>query len=255
MNRLEEMLWDRLGRAGAVVAALVVLWVVAMLAVVLGAGSGGADVLVRRAATSADAGDDWLAGIEVGPAIEATATPEPVVSSIEELVANYGYPAGYDYGWLRIPKIGVDAPVGLSIVDGDQMGVPGDPATVFWYDFRGWDGYGGAPGTGENAVFSGHVDLSTYIPYAGVNYHGQGVFSNLRLLVPGDVIVVEVNGQTLEYTVAWVEQVGAADGDRWGEVLSSDVGTDSITLYTCGGEFDSVSRSYADRVVVRAERT
>ena len=123
------------------------------------------------------------------------------------------------------------------------------------YDFQGWPGLGGLPGQGKNAVFSGHVDLSSYLSYADVTYHGQGVFSHLNLLGPGDVVLVDVNGQTLEYMVTWVGQVGATEGDRWSELLSSDVATDSITLYTCGGVFDSVSRSYADRVVVRAERT
>jgi sortase (surface protein transpeptidase) len=155
---------------------------------------------------------------------------------------------------VRIPKLGVDAPVGSSYVGDAQMDTPEGPATVFWYDLAAWDGLGGLPGEGKNAIFSGHVDYAAFVPYAGVSYRGKAVFAGLGTLAPGDSIFVEYNGQSLEYKVQWVEQVNAGAGGRWAEIWSSDVAVDSITLYTCGGEFDFTERSYIDRVVVRAER-
>ena len=185
---------------------------------------------------------------------EPTPTPEPAITNIAELVSLYGHPAGYNFARLRIPQIGVDAPVGASVVSSGEMGTPQGPATVFWYDLSQWEGLGGAPGAGGNAIFSGHVDLSSYVPYADVTYRGPAVFQDLDSLVPGDRIFIDYNGQSLEYQVAWKEQVDAGNTSRWQQIWSADVPVDSITIYTCGGDFDSIERSYTDRVVVRAER-
>jgi hypothetical protein len=188
---------------------------------------------------------------------EPTPTPEPAISNISDLVSQFGHPAGYNFARMRIPVLGVDAPVGASLVDGAAgavMGVPEGPATVFWYDLSEWTNFGGLPGEGRNAIFSGHVDLASYVPYADVNYSGPAIFSDLELLQPGDRIFVDYNGESLEYVVAWKEQVNAGDTGRWGDIWSSNVPTDSITLYTCGGEFNFAEASYIDRVVIRAER-
>ena len=191
------------------------------------------------------------------PPDAATPTPEPgseVVSTIDELHAEYGEPPGAVLGRMRVPALGIDAPVGVRLVGGDgQMPNPAGPSDVIWYDFSGWEGIGGAIGGGGNAVFSGHVDYAARVPYAGVDYRGRGVFFSLSLLSPGDVIEVESAGQTIRYAVSWRQTVDAAETD-WGEMLSADVAVDTITLITCGGEFDFDSRSYVDRVVIRAER-
>lgn len=79
------------------------------------------------------------------------------------------------------------------------------------------------------------------------------MFFLLGLLSPGDVIEVDYNGETLRYAVSWRRQISAADGD-WAAIWSDDVATDSITLVTCAGQFDSQTRKYLDRVVIRAER-
>ncbi|MDA0351679.1 MAG: class F sortase [Chloroflexi bacterium] len=183
-----------------------------------------------------------------------TPTPEPVVTSLTQLVSQYGHPDGYNFATLRIPSIGVNAPVGASTVSSTQMGTPEGPATVFWYDLSAWPGLGGVPGGGGNAIFSGHFDLNDYVPYADTRYLGPAVFQDLGTLLAGDKIFVDYNGQTLEYVVQWKEQIHAGDAERWGEIWSNDVTVDSITIYTCGGDFDSREASYVDRVVVRAER-
>lgn len=190
---------------------------------------------------------------------EPTATAEPAIRSIDELVSNFGHPPGYNFARLRIPFIGVDAPVGASVVGGQNgalMDVPEGPATVFWYDLSAWAefGFGGAPGEGRNAIFSGHVDLASYVPYADVNYRGPAVFADIDQLTPGDRVFIDINGESLEYVVSWKEQVNAGDSSRWGEIWNGDVAVDSITLYTCGGEFNFADASYIDRIVVRAER-
>jgi sortase (surface protein transpeptidase) len=196
------------------------------------------------------------------PTPKPTETPEPTIGSIEELVSQYGHPADYDYARIRIPFIGVDAPIGVSVVDGSVMGTSEGPGTVVWYDLSGWAGLGGRPGEGGNAIFGGHVHLSSYLAYADIIYHGPAVFQDLPLFSPGDRVFVDIDGQSIEYVVQWKEQLKAPNNDmssaqraegaaRWAEVWSGDVETGSITLYTCGGNF--TSRSYINRVVVRAE--
>lgn len=110
-------------------------------------------------------------------------------------------------------------------------------------------------GGGGNAVFSGHVDYADAVSWAGVDFRGRGVFFSLALLSPGDVIEVEVGGERLRYTVQWQKQVDASDTGAWAEILSAQVEQDSITIITCGGQFNTATRSYLDRTVVRAVRS
>ena len=149
--------------------------------------------------------------------------------------------------------IGVDAAVGQRFVSGSKMQNPTGPGDVVWYDLSLWDGLGGAPGAGGNAVFSGHVDYVAAVPWADARYQGEGVFRHLNLLAPGDVIEIEVGGVTLRYSVVWQRHV-AADSST-GQILSADVNVDSITLITCGGEFNTTTRNYTERVIIRAERS
>ena len=247
----------RFWRAAIAAASLAVL----AIAVACSGGSDGSDVTLSgsRAAPDGESGSEGEPSGPAGPAAgvedSGTATPEPSVGSIEDLVSEYGHPPGYDFARIRIPLLNVDAPVGISVVDGasgTELGVPEGPATVFWYNLDAWPGLGGLPGGGGNAIFSAHVDISAYLPYADVTYHGPAVFRDLELLQPGDQIFVDRNGVSLEYIVEWTDQVKPSDSARWGEIWSDDVETDSITLYTCGGDFDAATASYADRYVVRA---
>ena len=189
------------------------------------------------------------------PTPEATATPEPTVPTyftLDSLHAAHGEAPDATLGRMRIPIIGVDAALGQRLVSGGQMQNPTGPSDVVWYDLSLWEGLGGAPGAGGNAVFSGHVDYHARIPWANARYRGDGIFRNLPLLAVGDVIEIEIGGQTLSYAVIWQRQVKANSSTA--EILTADVPVDSITLITCGGDFDSTTRSYEDRIVIRAER-
>jgi len=176
------------------------------------------------------------------------------VTTVEELVRRFGWPAGTDFGRIRIPAIGVDARVGAKVVGTDGvMPAPMGPADVVWYDMTAWAGMGGAPGAGGNAIFSGHVDYDYVVPHANVRYRGKGVFAALDELKRGDVIEVERGAEKLRYAVVWLEQVPASSGN-WATMWTSNVRKDSVTLYTCAGRFDANLFEYADRLVVRAER-
>ncbi len=192
----------------------------------------------------------------------AAATPDPTAApgpdasiffTLEDLHAALGEAPDATLGRIRIPVLGVDAALGQRFVSGSRMQNPTGPGDVVWYDLSLWDGLGGAPGAGGNAVFAGHVDYRAGVHWANARYHGEGVFRHLDLLAPGDVIEIEVGGVTLRYSVVWQRHV-AADSST-GQILSADVDVDSITLITCGGEFNTTTRNYTERVIIRAERS
>ena len=177
----------------------------------------------------------------------------PVLHDLNTLRSQYGDPKDATYGRLRIPAINVDAPIGQQTVPKDgQLGDPEGPGDVVWYNFGANKGLGGVPGAGGNAVFAGHVDRNGYVAYAGVNYLGPGVFFSLDQVAVGDVIEIAANGKTLRYAVVWTKQV-PADTD-WNLLFSSQVLGDSITVVTCGGDFNYDTHEYTSRLVVRAVR-
>jgi len=140
---------------------------------------------------------------------------------------------------LVIRKIGVDAPVVTLGLDGQGvMQSPSGPFEVGWYDFTAW------PGTGGNAVFSGHVD------YASV---GAAVFWRLRELGPGDLVEVRLaDGTSYQYLV--VSSVSYTSGDAPIAEIVGPTGRESVTLITCTGTFNREIHQYSHRLVVRAER-
>ena len=191
------------------------------------------------------------------PAATPTATAaagQPTYYSLEALRDAVGEAPDATLGRMRIPILGVDAAVGQRLVTGDIMEDPTGPSDVVWYDLSPWEGLGGVPGGGQNAVFAGHVDYLAKIPWADARYHGEAVFYDLQLLAVGDLIEVEIGGVTHRYEVTWLREVSRDLEGGWRPILSADVEVDSITLITCSGDFNRVSRTYSHRFIVRAER-
>lgn len=199
---------------------------------------------------------------EPGPSTTAEPLPteDPDLPTIEELrhfVEDYGDPPQADLGRFKIPRIGVDAPIGERVVGSDlslQYLNPYGPADVSWYNFEVDPRYGGDIGEDKNAIFAAHVDYAALVPYAQVNYSGPGIFRDINLLNPGDLIEVTMHGKTVRYEVTWRRQIEESEGD-WGSIFSADVAEgDAITLVTCSGDFNPVTREYNSRTVIRAER-
>ena len=139
---------------------------------------------------------------------------------------------------VRLPSIGVDAPVVRVGVDGrGAMEVPPDVRTAGWYRF------GPAPGDAAgSSVISGHVDDRE---------QGRGAFYRLADLAPGDPVqVVASTGRVLDYRVRDVRRLPKA-GLPVDELFARG-GPPRLTLVTCGGPFDRRARSYADNVVATA---
>jgi LPXTG-site transpeptidase (sortase) family protein len=140
---------------------------------------------------------------------------------------------------LVIPKIGVDAPVvTLGLDDQGAMQSPKTAFEVGWYNFTA------EPGTGGNAVFSGHVDFASV---------GAAVFWDLHKLGPGDLVVVRLaDGTTYQYLV--VTSVSYTRDDAPVTEIVGPTSKDTVTIITCTGTFNRDIHQYSHRLVVRAER-
>jgi sortase (surface protein transpeptidase) len=240
---------DRSRRSALGVAALAVV----LLVVVAVAGSGiGRESAAQATATAAAEPTSTVPVAEPKP----TETGVPTITSLKELKERFGDPPTATRGRLRIPGLGVDAPIGVRSVPASlDMPSPTGPADVVLYDFSVAPHYGGMPGRGGNAVLSGHVDYSYKLPYANANYTGLAVFALLRTAQPNsDQIQLQIDGRTLTYTVQWVRSI-SADHGNWGDILANHVGGDALTIVTCDGDFNPATQEYSNRTVVRAVRT
>jgi hypothetical protein len=158
-------------------------------------------------------------------------------------------PEGFAPVELQIDGIGVAAPIEVgAIVDG-AMADPSGPWVVSWYEPLG------KVGEGTNVVMSGHVD---YYNSGPDGTPGPAVFWEVPNLAPGDIIrVLGENGESVEYAVEWIRQYDVAT-ELTPEVIQNDIvgdtGKESLTLITCGGEFDPTTGEYLKRWVLRANQ-
>jgi hypothetical protein len=139
---------------------------------------------------------------------------------------------------VRIPTLGIDAPLVPSAVDvaNGVLGVPDDIRRP------GWWRDGAAPGDRAGAVLvAGHVDSAS---------RGAGAFFGLQTARRGTRVELRMrNGRTREYRVVSVRLMAK-------EKLPTDIysrsGRPRLVLVTCGGPFDEATRHYRDNVVVTA---
>jgi len=202
--------------------------------------------IIDSGAYASDSERDWFGeNCPITPASDAqasvTSPPEPEAAPAVVRAAAPG-PVN---DRLVVQRLGIDAPVHLSYVPASgQMGNPDGAYDVVWYDFSSFAGLGGYPGAGGNAVLAGHVDYHPNI---------QAVFWTLRNARAGDAIdYYTAAGQHLQYTVEWKREAGP-DDDFVDYV--SQAGKDMLTLITCDGVFNPVTRHYDHRSVVRAVRS
>jgi LPXTG-site transpeptidase (sortase) family protein len=229
---------------GGLVAAVVVGIVV--IAVVLGGGGDdGNEGPAAQASPASSAGlvDDALptpAGTPIGTG--DTIDTAPQLSSIG---------AG---DRLVVAKYGINAPLSFKTVGADGvMPNPNGSDDVAYYNFSGWPGKGGAPGKGGNSVFAGHVD-SGRVPCknGSVPPPCQAVFWDIGKVGIGDEIEVVIGPDTFKYRVTSNAPVHAENGD-WDSIVSARA-QETITLITCGGDFNPTTREYSHRQVVVATR-
>lgn len=176
----------------------------------------------------------------------ATATPTPTATTAEQAgpavepsptVALYPpYTPPSPEARLVIPHLGIEGPVVPVGVTGEgEVESPTNGKDIGWYNLSP------PPGSRGNSVLVGHVD-----------YHGStAVFWRLRELVPGDQIEYhDGNGGRATYRVEWVQSFPANAAPL--DVVFASTIEGKLTLITCEGLFDPVTRNYQHRLVVRA---
>ena len=137
---------------------------------------------------------------------------------------------------LRIPTLGVDAPIeGYGVNRGTgQMDIPDNATDVAWYR------HGPAPGEPGSAVLAAHVDVSG---------QGPGVFFDLDDLEAGDEIVVSYEDRSERRFVVSARQTFLKTELPVEDIFDRE-GPPLLTLVTCGGGFSASTRSYDSNVVV-----
>ncbi|WP_432491861.1 class F sortase [Kineococcus gypseus] len=185
-----------------------------------GPGAGGPDP--GRPLPAAPAGPAGLALPRVAARPAAPAPPVPVVAPVA----------------LRVPDLGVDAPVvDVGVAPDGGVEVPERAWRVGWYRF------GPVPGAPGSAVVVGHVDTVR---------DGPGALHPLAGAEAGQrVEVVLADGSVRAFAVTArqrfvKEELPVAE-------LFARTGPARLVLVTCGGEFDRRTRSYEENVVVVAE--
>lgn len=140
---------------------------------------------------------------------------------------------------IKIAKIQVDAEIERRPITDGVMVDPTGPFVVAWY---GKTGRLGEPN--GNVVLAGHVD------YAGV---GPAVFARVGELQNGDRVEVIGEGvRRFRFAVTASNYYDAVNAPV--EEIIGPTEVESVTLITCGGNFDAAAQQYDQRLIVRAER-
>lgn len=138
---------------------------------------------------------------------------------------------------LTIKAIGVSTSVEQVGVDKfGNMAIPADPHNVGWY------GPGSAPGQHGNAVIDGHLD-----------WYGmpQGPFYRLNSLKAGDEIDISaLDGTSYVFKVAAPASTVPYNSKPSG--LFRTTGNPTLTLITCGGDWDASKQTYTQRQLLNA---
>jgi hypothetical protein len=170
------------------------------------------------------------------PIVEEPATSTTTTSTSTTTTTTTMAPLADPVG-LRIERLGVDAPVDpYGIAPDGQMAIPNNVADVAWYE------PGPGPGETGSAVMAAHVALGS---------QGRGVFYDLKLLEPGDVVyVARSDGSEQAFQVE--ESVTYLKSELPLESIFSREGPPVLTQITCGGDLNSSTRRFNSNVVVYA---
>lgn len=146
--------------------------------------------------------------------------------------------AGASFARVRIPKIGVDAPViKLGLNSDGTLQVPKRAGDTGW-----WSG-GSFPGRRGPAVIAGHVESTG----------GPAVFFRLRELRAGDQVLVEPRGKpSVRFVVE--RRLSALKGRFPTRRVYADTPGPTLRLITCTGDFDRSTGHYRSNLIVFARR-
>jgi LPXTG-site transpeptidase (sortase) family protein len=227
--------------------AIAAIVVVGIILVVVALGGGGGDDDITAVRPTAESG-----GLQ---------TAQPTPQATIDLARPTSQPTGHwteingDFKFV-IPKFSIEAPLTYrKVPPTGVMPNPDGPDDVAYYDFSDFDNFGGAPGLGGNAVLAGHVDSGSKPCKNGtIPPPCEAVLWDLNLLELGDVIEIHANGDIFRYEVTSNQPVSASLNDgTWDQIVSSTE-QETLTIITCGGDFNRETREYSNRQVVTATR-
>ncbi|MEK7575455.1 MAG: class F sortase [Patescibacteria group bacterium] len=140
---------------------------------------------------------------------------------------------------LKIPKIKVNSAIEqVGIKSTGAMEAPQGRTSVGWFKL------GVRPGDKGTAVIAGHYGWKNSLSAA---------FDNVSKLQKGDTISVEdASGKSVVFIVRKI-QIYSEDDDA-ADVFSSKDGKVHLNLITCDGVWDSIKKSYSNRLVVFADK-
>ncbi len=139
---------------------------------------------------------------------------------------------------LVIEKIGIDAEViEVGLVQGtNTMDVPKDGFKAGWYN------QGPMPGEEGSSVITAHYDTPTGAP---------ALFYKLKTIEKGDeFFIVDEKGKKIEYVVQQAKNIPVSTFPK--DLIYKDKGFSQISLITCSGIWNPLSRDYSSRYVVIA---
>ena len=174
------------------------------------------------------------------PTADAPATDPPKVPRVRADLGSNQTPATIAPTRIRVNDLDIDMPVAaVGLAATGDMELPVNPANAAWYRF------GSAPASSSGAtVIAAHVDALGY---------GLGPFARLADASPGtEVVVTTADGTDQRYRIESVTSTTKSE-IPWDEIFDR-TGTPRLTLVTCGGEFDTVTRTYSSNVITTAVR-
>jgi LPXTG-site transpeptidase (sortase) family protein len=190
-------------------------------------------VAVTAACGSSDENDVTPVGPIPAPTSAVTASPDSVKTASPEAPEPTASQAerieGLDTYRLRIPRIGVDAPVvPVKSNENRVLDPPRNPSVA------GWWSEGAAPGEPHGAaVLVGHT----------VRNKGGGVFDDIGDLSRGDAIKVEGWDSTLTYRVQSIDVLSKDEVARKAEEIFAQTGPGRLVIITCDDFDGTVWRS------------
>lgn len=141
---------------------------------------------------------------------------------------------------LKIPAINVDINLeSVGLTPQGDMDISKGPTNAAWFNL------GPRPGETGSAVIDGH--------YGWWKNGVPAVFENLNKLRTGDKIYIEdQTGATTAFVMRDAKKYNP-DADA-SDVFSSNDGQSHLNLITCNGVWNSIQKSYSDRLVIFTDK-
>ena len=175
---------------------------------------------------------DFSSGVDVDTSSTGADTvPAPVFEPEPVATGPWGVPPIK----LAMPSLGVEAPIDrVGLDEHGAMASPGNLESVGWFN------QGPSPGQPGDAVLAGHLGVPRQ----------PGVFKDLRLLRPGDaILVIWPDGRTVEFQVAASESLPL---EAHPPGVFAQTGPARLSLITCAGAWDRSQATYGERLIVTA---